>query len=327
VDDQTLRAISIGCKQLQILEIRALMHFGAVGGAELRSLPCLQQLLLWDLRWQSVQFLMQLAADAPEDNMPDLRRALSRLLQRTYFCFTAGGFCIKAALWGHRTLQYAALVGMAALALPFTTACATGTIPLQDWHAARLCAAAAQSAGRPPFVLRPCWLPPSLQRLQLYDCVLRCHRRCPACNSSVALQDTRQLEVEQLSADAGTADSTGGGSSASRLGTRAAVRREIRSGRRDGLYPSFWRLAGKLLLAPAVPFAVTVAARAGLLWLIDQRIEWLDRDIGGQPHSLFIWLNGGSRPRHRHSSLSAEQLRALVATLGIGAANAVILSI
>lgn len=312
VDDQTLRAISLSCKQLQILEIKALLQFGAIGGAELRSLPCLQQLLLWDLRWQSVKFLMQLAADAPEDDMPDLRRVMSRLLQRTYFCFSTGGFAIAAALRGHRTLRAAALIGMAALALPVTAACASGTIPLQDWQAARLCAAAAQRAGRPPFVLRPCWLPPSLQRLQLHDCVLRCHRRCPACDSSVALQDARQLQVEQLSAQEDATDSTGGSrsGSASKLGTHAAVRREIRSGRRDGLYPRLWGLVGKVLLAPVVPFAVTVAARAGLVWLL--------RGNGVQLQGLLRGLSGGSRHRHRHAGLSVEQLRALVAAMGVG---------
>jgi hypothetical protein len=320
VDDQTLRAISITCKQLQVLEIRALLHFGAIGGAELHSLPCLQQLLLWDLRWQSVQVLMQLAANAPEDDMPDFRRVMLRLVQRTYFCFSACSFVITAALRGHVMLRTAALGGMVALALPVTAACSSTLVPLQDWQAARLCAAAVQSAGRPPFVLRACWLPPRLQRLQLHDCALRRHWRCPACNSSVALQDARQLQVEQLLAEGDSANSTPGGwsSNASKLDTGAAVRREIRSGRRDGLYPSLWGLLGKVLLAPAVPFAVTVAARAGLIWLAEHRVVRPLRGDGVQLRGLSRGLAGGSRHRHMHAGVSAEQLRSLVAALGIG---------
>jgi hypothetical protein len=285
VDDRTLLSISRSCKQLESLQVRALLRFGADGGAALRSLQNLRQLLLWDRRWQSVFFLLLLAADAPEDDMPEMRRIMSRMLQRTYYCVSVGGFAIAAALKGRTVLRAAALLGMAALALPVTAVCASGTVPLQHWQAARLCAAAAQRASRPPFVVRPCWLPPQLQQLQLHDCVLRCHKHCPNCSRSLDQQAISQLQVVELPAHCDSSDNKLVSHRSSRgvwdrssihsvsdkLQPRAAVRQLIRAGRQEGLYPNLWGLVARVLLAPCLPFAVTVAARAGLILLLRRK--------------------------------------------------------
>lgn len=286
VDDKTLLAISRNCRRLETLQIRARLRFGADGGSALRSLHSLQQLLLWDWRWQSVCFLLLLAADAPEDDMPEIRRIMSRMLQRTYYCVSVGGFAIAAALRGRTVLRAAALLGMAALALPVTAVCASGTVPLQHWQAARLCAAAAQRASRPAFVVRPCWLPPQLRELQLHECVLRCHKHCLSCSRSCDRQASSQLQVEVLPAHcdlpdnrhAGHCSNRGGvwdrssiNSSIDKLQSRAAVRRLIRAGRQEGLYPNLWGLVARVLLAPCLPFAVTVAARAGLILLVKRK--------------------------------------------------------
>lgn len=285
VDDKTLLAISRNCRRLETLQIRALLRFGADGGSALRSLHSLQQLLLWDRRWQSVCFLLLLAADAPEDDMPEMRRIMSRMLQCTYYCVSVGGFAIAAALRECTVLRAAALLGMATLALPVTAVCASGTVPLQHWQAARLSAAAAQRASRPPFVVRPCWLPPQLRELQLHDCVLRCHKHCLSCSRSCDRQASSQLQVEVLPAHCDAPDNRHAGQCSNRgvwdrssingssykLQSRAAVRRLIRAGRQEGLYPHLWGLVARVLLAPCLPFAVTVAARAGLILLFKRK--------------------------------------------------------
>lgn len=313
VDDRALLTISSNCRQLQTLQVKALLRFGDDGGAALLSMQDLQQLQLWDLRWNHVYFLLQLAADAPGDDRRALRRCMSTRLQRIYYAVSIGGFAIAAALRGHRVLRAAALLGMAALALPATAACSGMLIPLQEWQAARLCAAAARRAGQPAFAVRPCWLPASLQRLQLHDCVLRCHRHCPACRSSRTQQQCDHLHVELLLAQEGPPTSRPRRNlllGERQLVSKAAVTRVIREGQRRRWLPSLRGLVGQVLLAPCVPFAVTLAGKVGLSWFLQNH--------GGQLQGLLAHLAGSRSGRCGAMSLSPEQLLAVAAAVGMG---------
>lgn len=325
VDDRALLAITSSCRQLQRLRIKARLTFGHDAGTALRGLQDLRELLLWDTRWQSVQFLLRLAADASQaDTWPEMRHAMQRILRRLYYCVTCGGFAVEAVLRGRRVLCTLAWVGIAALALPVSTAATTAAMPVHEMQAARMCAAALRTARRQPFLVRPCWLPASLRLLQLHDATLRCHRHCAGCSclalqsGSVPRQAVQQLQVVQLQIqeeisgirfdhDCSSRESINGSSSSTAAELLAAVRREIRAGRREGLYPTMWGVVGKLLMGPVLPFAVTVAARAGILWLL--------RGNSSQHVRLKLTRGGSRGSRH---GLTREQFWAVLAAVGLG---------
>lgn len=287
VDDRAILAITSSCRQLASLQVTAVLRFGHAGGVSVAGLRDLRQLSLFDTRFEAVNFLLKLAADAPaDDHLQEMRRLMARLLHCTYFGVSAGGFLIAAVLRGHRYLRAATLLGLAALALPVTAACAAETVPMQQWSAARLCVLAVKLAGSAPFVVRRCWLPPQLEQLHLRGCVLRCHMHCNNCGRQAvqARQQSLQVTVEEVSSSNGSSGcgaddggpgeprGGGGGSSSSRgRSLQAIVRHRILRGQQLGYYPSLSGLIRKVLLAPCVPFIVTVAARAGIVWLLGRR--------------------------------------------------------
>lgn len=282
-DDRALLDLTSSCQQLQVLRVRALLCFGQDAGPALRRLQGLQELQLSDVRWQSVQSLLLLAAEASQiTDSDEMREVALQLLRWLSFCITSGGFAVEATLRGHRVWRGLAWVAMTALALPVSTAATAAAVPVHKVLAARLSAAALRAARRETFVVRPCWLPHSLRLLQLQDATLRCHRHCMGCACSVAQGShpprlhVVQLQVQhdfagthrlQHSSGASWGSSTGGSSSGA-AALLAAVKRELKAGRRQGLYPRLWGVVSRVMLVPLVPFAVAVTARAGVRKLL-----------------------------------------------------------
>lgn len=270
VDDRALLAITSSCPFLRCLKITALLRFGQDAGASLRTMQQLQELHLRDTREQAVQHLLKLAAAAPEDDQEEMRHVMRRLLDRTYFVVSLAAFVVSDLFKHHKFYRRGALLAIHALALPTTAALTSCLVPEQHWKAALLCWASVRLAGRAPFVLRPCWLPPTLQLLHLEGCVVESHKRCRSCSSrqdGIAGLQLPQRGAGHASCSAGASSSAG--SDGRRL--LAAVRMEIRAGRKLGVFPRFSGLVSKVLLRPFVPFVVTLCARAGVRWALRQQ--------------------------------------------------------
>jgi hypothetical protein len=122
----------------------------------------------------------------------------------------------------------------------------------------------------------------------------------------VQLQIQEEIYGVRFDHDCSSRESINGSSSSTAAELLAAVRREIRAGRKEGLYPTMWGVVGKLLLGPVLPFAVTVAARAGILWLLR----------GNTQHVRLRLTRGGSRGSHQ--GMSREQFWAVLSAVGLG---------